>query len=79
MALPSPLKLRRLERGLTLLDVSARLRRPRPGPGRLSLLERGLITPRPDEARRIAAVLESDPADLFPATTEQTTGESHPR
>ena len=79
MLLPSPMKLRRIEKGLTLLDLSVRLKKPRPGPGRLSLIERNLITPRPDEARRIAAVLECDPADLLPSVeqnTEQPAGDA---
>jgi transcriptional regulator with XRE-family HTH domain len=73
MAPPLPAKLRRLELGLTLLDVAVRMRKPRPGPGRLSMIERGLIVPRDDEARRIAAVLESNPSALFPTTSDAAT------
>jgi len=37
---------------------------------RVYQIERGRYRPRPDEARRLAEVLEADPAEMFPGALE---------
>lgn len=54
------LRLARLQRGLTQLDLSREARIP---PSRISILERGLAQPTDDELDRLRAVLGLDQTD----------------
>ena len=58
----SPLKHIRIDRNLTLFDLG---RRTRINPGRLSMIERGLVQPRRDETDRLAKALGAEPNQLF--------------
>lgn len=58
----SRMRHRRLDRGLTLLDL---FRETGLQPSRLSLVERLHVSPRADERARIASALEADEAELF--------------
>ena len=58
----SPLKHRRIDEGATLFDLG---RRTRIQPGRLSLIERGLVQPRRDEIERLSRALRAEPSELF--------------
>jgi transcriptional regulator with XRE-family HTH domain len=60
---PTPLRIARELRGLTLRQV-----RIATGiaTGRLSMLERGMVTAKPAEQERLAQVLEAPLAEIFP-------------
>lgn len=58
----SPIKHARIDRNLTLFDLG---RLTRINPGRLSMIERSLVTARPDEVERIAVALGTRAEELF--------------
>ena len=58
----SLLKHYRIDKGLTLFDLG---RKTGIQPGRLSQIERGLVTPRAEEIERLSRALRAKPAELF--------------
>jgi transcriptional regulator with XRE-family HTH domain len=63
---PSPLRLARELRGLTLrqLRITTGI-----ATGRLSMLERSMVSAKPAEQERLAAALQTSVTDIFPAAT----------
>ena len=66
----SLLKHRRIDEGKTLFDLG---RRTGIQPGRLSQIERGLVTPRRDEIERLCRALGAEAGDLFDAAGARAT------
>jgi transcriptional regulator with XRE-family HTH domain len=62
----SPLKLERIKRGFTQIDLWMKTGIPQ---WRISLIERG-IAPKPEEAQKIAEALNSQLDDVFPKRIE---------
>jgi transcriptional regulator with XRE-family HTH domain len=57
----SPLRIERIKRGKTQIDLWVQTGIPQ---WRISLIERG-IPPRPDEARKLAEALQVSPVEIF--------------
>lgn len=63
MQMPTPMKLRRLERGVLQIELAARTKITR---SRLSEIECGHVEPRAEELERIAQALDVPVAALVP-------------
>jgi transcriptional regulator with XRE-family HTH domain len=63
----SPCRFARLNADLTILDLE---KRSGVSASRLSVIERHLVPPTPDEIARIAKALKKPAAELFPAATD---------
>lgn len=59
---PTRLKIERIKQGITQLEVA---RRAKISAGRLSLIERGIMKPRADEAQRFEALFGVRAGRLF--------------
>lgn len=62
----SPLKLERIKRGITQIDLWMKTEIPQ---WRISLIERG-IAPKPEEAQKISEALNCRLEDVFPRRAE---------